>query len=114
MQNFSPSSLCPCNPNGTVKETRCVRRRSLQRKCNRDITCARYSCWLELEDASTGGPAVEAAAETYRVLATGHRRELSRCTTMFSIAFGSDNRGVVPEPLTQAGSTLIRCFRVVN
>src|SRR6266446_8224977 len=101
MQNFSPSSLCPCKPNGTIKETRCVRRRSLQRKCNRDITCARYSCWLGTWGRYHRRPAVEAVAETYRVLATGHRRELSRCATMFSIAFGSDNRGVVPEPLTQ-------------
>ena len=36
-QNFSPSSVCPCTASGTVSGTRCVLRRSLQRKCNRDI-----------------------------------------------------------------------------
>src|SRR5260370_27908541 len=105
MQNFCPSSLCPCKDKGTVKETRCVRRRSLQRKCSSDITCARYSCWLKnlttlllerLERRTS-------RKLTGFLLATGRHRESSRRATMFSVAFEADNRGVLPEPLTHRG-----------
>jgi hypothetical protein len=41
-------------------------------------------------------------------------RELSLSATIFPIDPRADNRGVVPEPRTQRGSTLIRCFLVVN
>src|SRR6266404_5144997 len=115
MLNFWPSSACPCTTRGTISDTRCVRRRSLQRKCSRDIRYAGTPAGFELEDASDRRPSKAVAADSPRSCYWPAEELLIILNAaIFSIVLGSDNRVSVPEHPTQQGSTVVLCILVVN